>query len=302
MKKRGIILAAAAVPALAAANVYNFIFARTRPPILNALLDKKTHNADYYARRDGNAELLRQQVHVCYTMQSERGETLQGNYYPCGTKFGKKIAFIVHGYHSEHAETAGMFREFYHSRGFDIFAPDNTASGLSGGNWFGYDVFESADCLKWLEFLRDEFGSDIQVVLHGFSLGGATVMKMSSRVPDFVKFIVEDSGFTDARPILKSQLGPAYGLIAEMNKHIAGYDLRDTDVSASLAEAAVPMLFVHGEDDLTVPFSNAPRAFGMCTSDKDCLFTAGTRHIETMHTHPEEYAPKLDAFIAKYIK
>ena len=62
------------------------------------------------------------------------------------------------------------------------------------------------------------------------------------------------------------------------------------------------MLFVHGEDDLTVPFSNAPRAFGMCTSDKDCLFTAGTKHIETMHTHPEEYAPKLDAFIAKYIK
>lgn len=70
--------------------MYNFIFARTRPPILNALLDKKTHNADYYARRDGNAELLRQQVHVCYTMQSERGETLQGNYYPCGTKFGKR--------------------------------------------------------------------------------------------------------------------------------------------------------------------------------------------------------------------
>ena len=60
--------------------------------------------------------------------------------------------------------------------------------------------------------------------MHGFSLGGATVMKMSDRVPDVVKFIVEDSGFTDARPILRSQLGPAYKLIAEMNRHIAGYD------------------------------------------------------------------------------
>lgn len=301
MKRRTVILAAAAGAALAAADVYSFVFARTRPPLLNALLDKKTHDADYYARRDGNAALLRRQMHLCYTIQSERGETLQGNYYPCGAKFSKKIAFIVHGYRSEHAETAGMFREFYHSRGFDIFAPDNTASGLSGGSLFGYDVFESADCLRWLEFLRGEFGGDIQVVLHGFSLGGATVMKMSDRVPGFVKFIVEDSGFTDARPILRPQLGPAYGLIAEMNKLIAGYDLRDTDVSASLAASAVPMLFVHGEDDPTVPFSNGPRAFGMCASDKDCLFTAGTKHIETMHTHPEDYALKLDGFIKKYI-
>lgn len=300
--KKGAVIAAAALPALAALDVYNFIFARKRPPILNALLDKKTHDADYYQRRDGNAELLRRQVHICYTMQSERGEILQGNYYPCGAKFSRKIAFIVHGYHSEHAETAGMFREFYHSRGFDIFAPDNTASGLSGGNWFGYDVFESADCLKWLEFLEHEFGSEIQIVLHGFSLGGATVMKMSGRVPSTVKFIVEDSGFTDARPILKSQLGPMYGLIARMNRVIAGYDLSDTRVDGELAACSAPMLFVHGEDDPTVPFENAPRAYELCSSDKDCLFTAGTKHIETMHTHPEEYSARLDAFIAKYIK
>lgn len=76
------------------------------------------------------------------------------------------------------------------------------------------NIFESnPSCLKWLSFLEGEFGSDIQVIMHGFSLGGATVMKMSDRVPDVVKFIVEDSGFTDARPILRSQLGPVYGLL-----------------------------------------------------------------------------------------
>ena len=163
-------------------------------------------------------------------------------------------------------------------------------------------MFESADCLKWLSFLEGEFGSDIQVIMHGFSLGGATVMKMSDRVPDVVKFIVEDSGFTDARPILRSQLGPAYKLIAEMNRHIAGYDLADTDVTQSLANAVCPMLFVHGKEDPTVPFENAPRAFALCPADKDLLFTEGTRHIETMFTSGTAYAGKLDAFIAKYIK
>ncbi len=299
MKKRYLL---AAVPPLAVLEIYNYIFARRRPPLMAALLDKKTHAAEYYLWRDARALALENSVHLCYTIRSERGESLQGFYFPCGKKIGKKIAFIVHGYHSEHAETAGMLFEYYFSRGFDIFCPDNTASGLSGGSWFGYDFFESRDCLKWLGFLEYKFGCDIQVVLHGFSLGGATVMKMSASVPGTVKFIVEDSGFVDARPILRSQLGPAYGLIEKLNRHIAGYDLDDTDVMPELEKAALPMLFVHGTDDPTVPFENAVRAYDACTCPKDHLFTENTRHIETMFTNGAAYAAKIDAFIAKYIK
>ena len=62
------------------------------------------------------------------------------------------------------------------------------------------------------------------------------------------------------------------------------------------------MLFVPGKEDPTVPFENAPRAFELCPTDKDLLFTEGTRHIETMFTSGAAYAAKLDAFIAKYIK
>lgn len=290
-----------ALPPLAVWNLYRYIFARRRPPVLEAVLDKKTHLPEYYSWRDEHADALKNKVHLCYSIKSERGETLEGFYFPCGKKFSKKIAFIVHGYHSEHAETAGMLHEYYHSRGFDIFAPDNTASGLSGGSWFGYDVFESVDCLKWLSFLENEFGSDIQIVLHGFSLGGASVMKMSDCVPDTVKFIVEDSGFVDARPILRSQIGPLYRLGAELNRLVAGYNLDDTDVTGNLLHAAKPMLFVHGHDDPTVPFDNAPLAYELCSAAKDYLFSDKTRHIETMFTNPDAYSRKLDEFIKKYI-
>ena len=87
-----------------------------------------------------------------------------------------------------------------------------------------------------------------------------------------------------------------------MNRRIAGYDVADTDVSENVKRSTQPMLFVHGEDDPTVPFENAPRAYELCPNDKDHLFTSGTRHIETMFTHPNEYAEKLDAFIDKYIQ
>lgn len=300
--KKLLMTVSAAIPLYAAADIYRYTFLRRRSRLSAALLDKKTHAEDYYLRRDGAAEKLRGQMHLCYTIRSERGETLQGFYFPCGAKFSGKIAFIVHGYHSEHAETAGMFREYYHSRGFDIFAPDNTASGMSGGEVFGYGVLESADCLKWLDFLKAEFGGDIRVVMHGFSLGGATVLKMSDRVPDIVKFTVSDSGFTDAREILKRRLGPLYKPMYALNKLVGGYDLDDSDVSENVRRSKQPMLIVHGREDPTVPFSMAPRIYELCNADKDFLYTDKAKHIETMHIAPEAYAEKLDGFIKRYIK
>ena len=300
--KKLLMTVSAAIPLYAAADIYRYTFLRRRSRLSAALLDKKTHAEDYCLRRDGAAEKLRGQMHLCYTIRSERGETLQGFYFPCGAKFSGKIAFIVHGYHSEHAETAGMFREYYHSRGFDIFAPDNTASGMSGGEVFGYDVLESTDCLKWLDFLKAEFGGDIRVVMHGFSLGGATVLKMSDRVPDIVKFTVSDSGFIDAREILKRRLGPLYRPMYALNKLVGGYDLDDSDVSENVRRSKQPMLIVHGREDPTVPFSMAPRIYELCNADKDFLYTDKAKHIETMHIAPEAYAEKLDGFIKRYIK
>lgn len=294
--------AAAVLPPLAVWDVYKYTFARRRPPLLEAVLDKKTHLPEYYIWRDERAQRLNERVHLCYAINSARGEELLGFYYPCGSKFSKRIAFIVHGYHSEHAETAGMLFEYYHSRGFDVFAPDNTASGFSGGERFGYGLFESQDCLKWLDFLQDEFGQDIQVVMHGFSLGGASVMQLCSRAPSVVKFAVEDSGFVSARDILSAQLGAFYGLLRRINIRSAGYDPNCADALAQLAESSLPMLFVHGTDDPTVPFENALRAYELHSGEKDCLFTEGARHIETMFLNGGEYAAMLDKFTERYFK
>lgn len=283
------------------ADIYRYIFRRSRSRLLTLLLDKRMHEGNYYENRDKAAEELRRCPCIRYEICSDRGEKLKGFYYPCGAGRSKKIAFIVHGYRSEHAETAGMFRDVYHSRGFDIFTPDNTACGESGGKIIGYDVFESADALKWLDFIQAEFDENIEVVLHGFSLGGATVMKMSDRLPQCVKFVVEDSGFIDAREILKAQTGPLYGIMAGMHRLLFRCDLNESDVRENLKNSTVPFLFVHGEEDNMVPFSMAPRALECYPGPKDFLFTPDIKHMETIHFNREAYEKKLDAFIEKYI-
>lgn len=295
-------LIAAGIPLYVLWDIYRYVFRRKPSKLTTLLLDKKGHCDDYYKRRDSAAEALRNLPQERWEIHSDRGERLQGYYIPAGEKKSRRVVFIVHGYRSEHAETAGVFRELYHSRGFDIFTCDHTAAGKSGGRTIGYGVFESADCLKWLDYLQEKLSSDIQIILHGFSMGGATVLKMSDRLPDCVKFIVEDSGFIDAREILRGQLGPLYKIMYGLNRLIGGFDLADSDVRDNLRRSDKPLLVVHGEKDATVPFSMAPRIFELCPNEKDCLFTPDIKHIETVHYNRNAYEEKLDGFIEKYIK
>lgn len=283
-------------------DIYRFTFFRSRSRLSTLLLDKKGHGEDYYKRRDEAADKLRKVPCERHELRSGRGEKLCGWYYPCREgEHSMRIAFIVHGYHSEHLETAGMLYELYHSRGFDVFTCDNTASGESGGQFFGYDVFESEDALLWLEYLRRCFGNNIQFALHGFSLGGASVLKMSDRVPDCVRFIVSDSGFIDAREILRAQSGPLYPLLHLMHRLIAHCELDDSDVRENVRRSRVPILVVHGEGDKTVPFDMAPRILALCPEGSDSLFTPDIKHIETLHYNRQAYEKSLDAFIERYM-
>ena len=281
-------------------ELYRYIFLRKSSRLFSYLFDSKGHEEGYYQFRDEKKELLKREVPKVYEISSSGGKRLKGFYYDNGGE-GKKIAFIIHGYRSEHLETAGMVFDYYKSRSIDVFAVDHRASGESEGELIGFDVLESEDCLSWLDFLQKELGEDIRVILHGFSMGGATVLKMSGYAPNCVKLIVSDSGYINAYESLKGQIGILYPIMRGLNKIIGGYDLNSSDVRESLKKSSLPILFVHGRDDKLVPFSNGERLFEEYEGEKDFLFPEKTRHIETMYTSPREYEEKLDSFVERYL-
>ena len=282
-------------------ELYRYIFCRDSSALFERFASSKGHSPEYYVYRKKGADQLRSLPHRDYTMTAGDGVKLRGFYYENGSQ-GKTVAFIVHGYRSDHADTGGIAFDYYRSRGIDVFAPDHRASGESGGRFIGFDVLEARDCLQWIDFLRETLEPDVQIILHGFSMGGATVMQMSSHCSENVKFIVEDSGYRNARAALSHQVGPMYGPLGLLNRLIAGYDLNDSDVTESLRNSQIPMLFFHGQQDKLVPFENGPYLYDLYSGPKDCLFPENTRHIECMYTNWDACAQKLDRFFAAYIK
>lgn len=259
------------------------------------------HEAGYYVRLREATESMAVRPRRRCELKNSRGEKLVGYYYPCSDKPTGKIAFIVHGYRANHAEAAGVVCQMWLDRGFDVFGCDHIASGESEGKYISFDYYESIDCLKWIDFLLGEFGKDISIVLHGFSMGAATVMRMSDQVPENVKFIVEDSGFTTGAALLRANMGGVYPALKLINRIVAGYDLEKTDVRPHLERSRLPILFVHGMDDPLVPFAMGKELFGAYKGEKDCLFIPRLRHVETGYYALPQYKAKIDEFLEKYI-
>ncbi len=288
--------AAAAVAVTAAA--YQLTFGRTK---LGYKLSLGTRSSEFNDMRAQGAHKLSNMQCEEYTIESARGTKLKGYYYHCSDKPTGKIAFIVHGRHTDHLESAGLYYEYYHEKGFDVFTCDNAGAGKSGGNLTGYDMFESRDCLLWTDFLYERFGEDIQVILHGFSMGASAILKFSDYCPECVKFIVSDSAYTEAGSLIKAKTKLLYEPLRIMNRIFGGYDLTDTQVISHVADCDVPILFVHGENDEVVPFEMAEELYECCASEKDSLFVKDAGHVEAMFKAPRAYTKKLDEFIEKYI-
>lgn len=282
-------------------ELYRYLFCRNSSKLFEKLFDSKGHEPAYYLFRDEKKAQLEAAEQEVFTIRSHCGKNLKGFYFPNGSQ-GKTIAFCIHGYRSEHADTGGICYDYYKSRNIDFFCCDHTAHGQSEGQFIGFDVFESEDCLLWIDFLKEKFGDDVEIILHGFSMGAATVMQMSGRCPSNVKFIVEDSGFLNAHAALDHQVGPLYFPLRLINRVIAGYDLNRSDVTDSLSKSNIPILFVHGTDDKLVPYENGPTLYALYQGPKDCFFPEKTRHIESMYTSSEAYSAKLDQFIQAYLK
>ncbi len=240
---------------------------------------------------------------------NDRGETLKG-YLLMAEGESKTFAVFAHGYRASYRGDPANFYKYYYDKGINFFACDHTCHGASDGDWVGFDVYESADMLKWLEYLIQRFGGDIKIILHGVSMGGATVCQMADRIPENVKLIIADCPYTSANDEflyvannsgIKKSAPYMLKAINEINKRCAGYDLAETDVRNSVKCAKAPMLFIHGDADDFVPTKMGEELYSLCGSEKELLLIKGAKHAESVVVDPDSYYSKLDEVIEKFV-
>lgn len=219
-----------------------------------------------------------------------------------------KWVVVVHGYSQEPLQMAPNAYEFY-NRGFNVLLPNLRGHGLSGGNYIGMGWNDRKDVIAWVEGIVKE-NPNAQIALYGISMGAATVMMVSGeKLPENVKCIIEDCGYTSAWDEFAYQLKSIYGLpsFPMMNlvnilvKKRAGYDLKEASALEQVKKCVTPMMFIHGGKDTFVPFYMMDELYNAAPCEKEKMTVANAGHGESYKVAPMLYWQNVFTFVEKYI-
>lgn len=244
-----------------------------------------------------------------WSLTSQDDLKLEAIYIPAETKTDKN-AILAHGYMGS-AETMGRYAKMYHDWGYNVLVPDARGHGQSEGDSIGFGWPERKDYLQWIDRILTENGKDSQITLFGISMGAATVMMTSGeKLPENVKAIVEDCGYTSAKDELGYQLKemfnlPKFPLIyvtSGITKIRAGYFFGEASAVKQLKKNKTPMLFIHGKTDDFVPFYMLDEVYEATDAPKEKYVVENAKHGEAYKKDPETYRKRVSDFLANYIE
>lgn len=250
------------------------------------------------------------QAHEDVYQTSFDGLKLHATYFPALEEYAnkRKVAICFHGYTSQGMSDYIGLSDYYLKRGYAMLLPDARAHGESEGEYIGFGCLDRKDALVWINWVIQELGEDVGIVLHGTSMGGATVLMASGlELPGQVKGIVSDCAFTSPKEVFTHVLHSMYHLPAFpaipgadiLNRRLAGYGMDECNAKREVAKAKVPILFIHGTKDTFVPYHMCREIYDCCASPKKILEVEGAAHAESYFKDTESYERALDEFFGE---
>lgn len=242
-------------------------------------------------------------------IRSGDGLKLHGTWFP--TEENRKVVICFHGYTSQGMSDYIGLSGYYLEQGFSMLLVDERAHGDSEGTYIGFGCLDRLDAMEWMNWVLQRCREQVQILLHGTSMGGATVLMASGlELPPQVKGIVSDCGFTSAKEVFTHVLKhmihlPAFPMIQLadiVNKRKAGYGLEQCNAAREVRKAKVPVLLIHGSADTFVPCSMCDTIYENCASSKRKLIVEGAAHAESYYKDREAYENALNEFIGGIIK
>ena len=218
----------------------------------------------------------------------------------------KRVVICFHGYTSKGMADFTGLTDYYFRHGYAMLHPDARAHGASEGKYIGFGCLDRKDALGWIDWVIQNCGEDVEILLHGISMGGATVLMASAlELPSQVKGIISDCGFTSPKEVFTHVLHSMYHLPAFpiiplanlVNKKLAGYGMDECNAKREVAKAKVPTLFIHGSKDTFVPARMCDELYDCCAAPKKKLIVEGAAHGESYFKDMQVYENALDAFV-----
>ena len=237
-------------------------------------------------------------VHACYVPAANPADA-QGT------------AIVVHGYGDNHFVFLYLVRMYRDTFNYNVLFPDLQYHGYSEGNHIQMGWNDRFDIEKWIEVAHGIWNDDF-MVLHGVSMGAATVMMTSGDpLPEYVRAFVEDCGYASVVLQFNNNRKQSFAFIPPdvlqsaslVTKIKYGWGFWQASSVKQLKKCDRPMLFIHGDADDFVPFSHLQKNYdAKIHGYKEMWVAEGAVHANSYAKHPEEYTEHVRAFLERVKK
>ena len=201
---------------------------------------------------------------------------------------------LIHGLEgSKSGQHVLKTASLYSGAGYGVLMFDLRGHGESEGERTTVGYQEVRDVQGALAWLKERGFEPNEVVLHGWSMGGGTVVRSAPEIG--VAAVVEESGYADLPLLLRDRLpessnlpsffNPGIFLMAKLFLDFDPWAVEPGDHAAKLAEEGVPLLIIHSRDDEVVPFEHA-EMFAASYSEAELWKIEGYDHVEA---YPSTY-------------
>ncbi len=256
---------------------------------------------------EGDAWLEMQKYdHVA--IDDRNGDTIHG-YLVKNDEPSNKWVICIHGF-TKSPKNMGEYALHYQEKGYNILLPALRGHDISEERYISMGWLDRFDIISWIYYILN-IDKDAQIVLHGVSMGGATVMMTTGEnLPKNVKCCIADCGYTSVWDEFGNEIKQKYHLpifpflyaADAATKVICGYGFKEASSVEQVKKSKTPTLFIHGEEDTFVPYRMLDINFDAAACEKEKLTVPDAEHADSVRVHPEIYWPAVWNFTDKHIK
>lgn len=214
----------------------------------------------------------------------------------------KKFVIITHGY-TDNRYGSVKYCHMYRNMGYQVLLYDLRHHGENKSCYCSMGFKEHKDILAVSEYLKERFGSDITIGLHGESLGCASSILALGKSDSF-DFCVADCGFSDLYKLLSYQAYQTFHLPA-IFAHLAsgicylmhGHTFSGIRPIDSFMTSQTPILFIHGKEDDFIPPYMSEDMYAKAQCYKKIELVEGAMHARSYEILRKEYETKVKQFL-----
>jgi hypothetical protein len=238
---------------------------------------------------------------VSFPARGEPRMNLAGWFFPLKNNQGTVLA--CHGVGANRGDILAIVC-ILQEAGFQVLCFDFRGHGESDGHTITYGFGERQDVLGAWDHLMTRHDVDPNRIYgFGLSMGASSLLMALSELPG-MKAVVADSAFSSLDHMVRHQYRFVPEPLAEVPVAFtrmigwldSGLRVEQADAAAAIRDLKVPIFFIHGLDDVTIPPDCSRILFNGYGGPKKLRLEPGAGHGETAGLNTEQYQREMRAF------